>query len=323
MSDELQRWSEGGAQSEDEAKAAALFRGASAPPPLPPEAMRRIEAGLTQRLGTRRKMPSWLKAILGVGAIGAGSLAFAAVQAMRADSSSEVAPRAEAPAIEIVTSEPEVVTPPVEVQTPKAVVESVTPRPEAAPAPRPSTRRPVAAKPSTVAPEVPAARNTSGDLGREAAMLEEALAALRERRDAHGALQRLDEYRSEFPNGQLRTEISRTRIEALLTLQRHPEALAEVRALRKQVSGGAKAELWVVEGELLSSRDDCQGAVKAFDAALGASPARMHAERALAGRAHCRMTLGDARAAREDAAAYLRQYPQGRYADELRIISGQ
>jgi hypothetical protein len=101
-----------------------------------------------------------------------------------------------------------------------------------------------------------------------------------------------------------------------LLLGRNDEALAELRALSLQPVGRDQ-ELRLIRGEL-SAVTDCGRAVADFDRVLAERAAEPFAERALHGRAACRLRLGDETGAMRDLSEYLRRFPEGRFAPEAR-----
>lgn len=176
---------------------------------------------------------------------------------------------------------------------------------------------PVPAEPSPVAP--PPAKPSS--IAAEQALLGQAVKALRDGHDAHAALALLAQHAERFPHGPLASEETMLRIEALLALGRHDEALSFL----DQTQLGAlpnRQEQLVVRGELRAAKRRWREAKQDFDDALGAGrglPAasaklRNIQERALWGRASARSRLGDQEGARADLGLYLRQFPDGRFA---------
>jgi hypothetical protein len=150
----------------------------------------------------------------------------------------------------------------------------------------------------------------------ESECLQKALAKLRRDHDAAAALPLLDEYAARFPRGQLLVEASVARVDALLLLDRKGDALTLLAQL--PLDGvGRSTELHLLRAELYAERE-CARAIPDFDAVLRASPASPWAERALYGRAACRLRLGDTARAQDDLETYLSRYPSGRFADRVR-----
>jgi outer membrane protein assembly factor BamD (BamD/ComL family) len=79
---------------------------------------------------------------------------------------------------------------------------------------------------------------------------------------------------------------------------------------------GRRMELQLLRGELYAERD-CRKALADFDAVLASAPAPL-SERALYGRATCRLHSGDAAGARVDLDQYLTRFPNGRFAEQVR-----
>ena len=223
-------------------------------------------------------------------------------------------------------------TPPHTSRTPDRIVAISEAAPAAQPAPPAPARestppytsrtpdRIAAASPSEhVAPVTPAAPSA---LSGETPLLGEALTRLRQKHDARGALATLDEYRTRYPSGALKREAEGARIDALLLLGRNDEALAELRALTFRPTGRDQ-ELRLIRGEL-SAATNCADAVADFDRVLDEKTSLPLVERALHGRAACRLRLGDQAGAIQDLSEYLRRFPDGRFAPEARrIIDGR
>jgi TolA-binding protein len=110
-------------------------------------------------------------------------------------------------------------------------------------------------------------------------------------------------------------------VDALLMLGRDRDALALLQTLALQARGRDQ-ELRVVRGELAAAAS-CARAISDFDAVLAGMPAPALAERALYGRATCLARLGDAPAAARDLRAYVRRFPDGRFAAEARRALGE
>ena len=156
-------------------------------------------------------------------------------------------------------------------------------------------------------------------LAKESRLLALAIAKLRQEGDAEQALVLLDHYRSEFgPTSALAPEANNTRIEALLRLGRHAQALALLDAMTPAATGVGR-ELLVARAELRADRSRRSAALHDFDRLLSAGgKADAVTERALFGRASCRSKLGDAEGARRDLETYLATFPEGRFAREAR-----
>lgn len=155
-----------------------------------------------------------------------------------------------------------------------------------------------------------------GALGLESQLLQRALSALRRDRDPSAPLALLDQHAAEFPRGALGLEASIARIDALLALDRRPEALRVLDRL--PLDGvGRRTEVAVVRAELRAEHD-CARAVRDFDAALSLPRAAPLRERALFGRAGCRFQVGNELGARTDLDAYLEAFPHGRFAAAAR-----
>ncbi|MHB8873728.1 MAG: tetratricopeptide repeat protein [Myxococcaceae bacterium] len=170
-------------------------------------------------------------------------------------------------------------------------------------------------------PPSPAAGGASS-LEAESALLSTALSRLRLDKDPSGALEALDEHRRQFPRGVLRDEERVGRVDALLALGRRPEALAELEAIGagklEQLPRGT--DLRVLEAELLSESKRCDRAVPLFDALLARPLPAAADERALFGRASCRVELGEPDGAAADLRRCLARHPSGRFAAAARRL---
>ncbi|MEO8214583.1 MAG: hypothetical protein ABI560_15380 [Myxococcales bacterium] len=150
----------------------------------------------------------------------------------------------------------------------------------------------------------------------EATMVARALTRLRRDHDPAGALAALDQRDRSYSGGNLRREAALARAEALLGLNRHSEALKVLDGVTLQPSAAdrrarlARAELRAEEGQRAEAIAD-------FDRVLGNGGDDTLAERALYGRAVCRLRGGDLGAARTDLRAYVLRFPAGQHRAEV------
>jgi hypothetical protein len=149
-------------------------------------------------------------------------------------------------------------------------------------------------------------------------LLADALASLRARGDATGALALLAEHRRRFPSGALRAEARVAEVEALLSLDRRADALRLLDGLViERMPRGA--ELAVLRAELRAQAGRCAEAIIDFDrCAATASCGPAAEERALFGRASCHGKLGQTAAARADLERYLSRFPHGWRSEAVR-----
>jgi TolA-binding protein len=120
-----------------------------------------------------------------------------------------------------------------------------------------------------------------GTLGKETTLFREAL-SLRAARDSRGAIAALDRYARLYPHGSY------------------------------------AAEVVVLRGELAADAGDCAAATIDFNRTLAAPGSPGLEERALYGRAACRLRDGDRVAARADFERYLERFPRGKFAAHAR-----
>src|SRR5262245_31114997 len=156
----------------------------------------------------------------------------------------------------------------------------------------------------------------ASELSLESEALAKALVKLRREHQPLSALALLDEYESRFPRGALRLEASAARVDALFLLDRRAEALSVLETLPLSTMARGP-ELQLVRAELRAERD-CVRALSDFDAAIAASLSPGFAERALYGRAACRLRTGNVVGSRADLETYLARYPSGRFAAQVR-----
>jgi hypothetical protein len=190
--------------------------------------------------------------------------------------------------------------------------------PPPAPAAVPLATAPVVAPAPLVAPAPVKVAPPATDGLSEERLLSAAVRALRAQRDPSSALLALDEYRARFPHGRLAVEANALHVDALVALHRDGEALLALDGMDLvRMPGGLERQLQ--RGELRLSARRWQDAETDLDNVL--AHARGHArdvsERALFGRARCRLGLGDKRGARAAADEYLRRFPQGRFAAQV------
>lgn len=207
-------------------------------------------------------------------------------------------------------------------------VESAPPRRAASALPKVTAVAPTAplsslAQPAPPPPEpglqraAPLAEGAPGPSGLllESELLQKALEKLRRDHDGAAALRLLNEHGARFPSGVLALEAAVARIDALLLLGRRAEALEHLAGL-PLARVGRRLELQLLRGELYAERD-CRKALADFDAVLAAAPPPL-GERALYGRATCRLRSGDAAGGRADLDRYLKRFPDGRFAQQVR-----
>lgn len=307
----LRRWVHEPGGDELDTHLGDVFRSLESEPGLPPSALAAVGRRLARgRVPVRRR--SLTAAPLALVVLSAGASAAFAHWALPASWSVQrlLAPTPSAAASAPPTrSRPAASKPPVDaVQAPSehdatsspAVVEPA--RVPVAPAHAPPSVRPDdSATPSAIAIE--------------SELLQRALSALRRDRNATTALQLLDDYQARYPRGVLALEAAVARIDALLLAGRRAEALERLARLPLE-RVGRRSELQLVRAELYSERD-CAKASADFSAVLAADAGGPLAERALYGRAQCRLRQADP-AATADLRTYLARYPNGRFAATVR-----
>ena len=143
----------------------------------------------------------------------------------------------------------------------------------------------------------------------EAALLSDAVRALRRLRDPRLALARLDEHAARFTTtGRFAREALLARIEAHLALAQRNEALAILEPLAINTIPRPRP-LYLLRGDLRAADGRCQAALPDFDAAMSAASDDT-AERALRGKAICRSRLGDKLGAKSEVRRHLLLFPQ-------------
>jgi len=159
----------------------------------------------------------------------------------------------------------------------------------------------------------------------EAGMLARALSELRRAHLPRRALALLDRYERTFPAGVLGSEAASIRIEALIALEDWTAALS---LLDREVAfaGPLAADLRLTRAELRARDGRCADAVGDFTELLSGASGRLAnqvTERALYGRAVCRVRLRDEAGARADLRDYRGRFPEGRFAvDVNRLLDG-
>lgn len=312
----LERWKESPPPADErEARAAALVRSIR---PLGPPGDREIDARL-QRLqrdlgreasGLFGWLTRWRLWIAGLSTLLGLNLAFGAVVwygRWRADK-------------QVPAAQPTV-------QSAPAAPPRAAPSPLLAPPPRPLPRAAVAAptpqkeRPRAERPEPPKAAETDA-LAEESARVGRALQLLAAG-DAASALAAAQDYLDRYPAGSLRGEAEMARLDALIALSRHSEALSLLDGFAEASFAGLPRpdELRVLRGELLLEKGRFADALASFSAAGTEALPDLH-ERALWGRAVCRVRLGDLAGSRREFAQYLSAFPEGRHAREARAALG-
>ena len=170
----------------------------------------------------------------------------------------------------------------------------------------------------------PAPPPSPSALAQESRLLAGAIHKLRQEHDPGQALAMLDEHRARFAaKGALEPEANVTRIEALLRLGRHDQALGLLDGLALTRAGVGR-EMLVARAELRAEKGRRAVALNDFNSLLSAdAPPDLITERALYGRATCRAQMGDGTGARADLEDYLARFPTGRFADQARTLIGK
>ncbi len=239
------------------------------------------------------------------------------------------------PAAMLPAPPPAIVAPPVRppparrLRSAAAVVAIAEPRTASAPVPppvEPTTPPPLPAPAlpqrralslPLLAPSPPVGAGVAAD--GELALITTAVRKLRTDDDPRGALAALDQHRARFPAGALGREATLARVEALLALGRRGDALG---VLDDAAVGDLPRARTVraTRGELRAELGRCADAIKDFDLLLATGPRDAYAERALYGRAVCRLRDGQAAHARADLDLYRATYPRGRFAADVQRL---
>jgi hypothetical protein len=213
---------------------------------------------------------------------------------------------------------PPVTAPPVDVLPDPAVV-APPESPQAPVPPLPPSLKTIHAPPPARLPRAPTEPPpiARADAPEEARLVARAFRHLRSEGDAAAALADLEERERHFGSGTLATEAALARAEALLLLGRTDEALPILVGLRDPRSG-LTPEVRAARAELLAKAKRCAEAITDFDALLAPGAPPSTRERALYGRASCRVQDGRTADAISDLESYVQQYPQGRFAPAVR-----
>ena len=162
------------------------------------------------------------------------------------------------------------------------------------------------------------APTTSSEGPAEAFLVAGALRSLRSDHAPLDALAKLDEHDRRFPSGALRREGALARVEALLGLGRHEEALIVLESLTL-APVGTDRKVRLARGELRADRGRCASAIEDLSAILEGSATNDDiAARALHGRARCQLRLHNTSAARMDLREYLVRFPTGSHTTEVK-----
>ena len=300
------RWTAQPPGDTDEALAGALLRSAKVVQPFGTKDLAEVAARLRTRERRLSRKWAWQIAIavgllLFCGAVSAAVMHFLRVASVGpALSDTPVSMPARAP----VRRKHVVVAPPL--------------APANAPVPEPQV-------PGKASPESPASplANPSA-LAQESRLLAGAIHKLRQERNPGQALAMLDQHRARFgAKGALEPEAEVTRIEALLRLGRHDQALGLLDA-QVLTAAGVGREMLVARAELRAEKGRCGAALNDFNLLLAAeAPSDLVTERALYGRATCRAQQSDWTGARSDLEHYLARFPKGRFVDQARTAVGR
>ena len=323
------RWSARPSGDSDEALAGALLRSAAVVPPFPAKNLAEVAARLRSRERPVPRKWTWQIAIAVGLLLFGGALSAAVMHILRRPA---VSPPAPVVPVSMPASAPArrahsvVAPPPAPVLSPEPEPSPIV-RAEETHAPRLAhsggTPESAAAK-ASLEPLPPAAPASPSALAQESRLLAGAIHKLRQEHDPGQALAMLDEHRARFEaKGALEPEANVTRIEALLRLGRHDQALGLLDGLALTRAGVGR-EMLVARAELRAEKGRSAAALNDFNSLLSAdAPPDVVSERALYGRATCRAQIGDGAGARADLEDYLTRFPTGRFADRARTLIGK
>jgi tetratricopeptide (TPR) repeat protein len=155
----------------------------------------------------------------------------------------------------------------------------------------------------------------------EAALLRRILELAKSPRGANQALDAIADYRRRFPAGTLGREADLAEVRADVALDRRREAIETLDQLLSLSDPPRAAALSLLRGELLAKQDRCTEALASWSALAVQSSGEN--ERLLHGRASCLATLGRWSESQAVYRAYLKAFPQGRFAGDARVaLSG-
>ena len=300
------RWTAQPPGDTDEALAGALLRSAKVVQPFGTKDLAEVAARLRTRERRLSRKWAWQIAIAVGLLLFCGAVSAAVMHFLRGPS---VRPSSPATPVSMPASGP---------VRRRHVVVAPAPAPANAPVPEPQV-------PGKASPESPASplANPSA-LAQESRLLAGAIHKLRQERNPGQALAMLDQHRARFgAKGALEPEAEVTRIEALLRLGRHDQALGLLDA-QVLTAAGVGREMLVARAELRAEKGRCGAALNDFNLLLAAeAPPDLVTERAMYGRATCRAQQGDWAGARSDLEHYLARFPKGRFADQARAAMGK